>query len=325
LEAWKKAKNLNTSNAYQEYLRLFPNGEFKEAANAALRRLEAEVLSQQDDLAWEIAREKDTTPAYEKYLKDYPAGKHRAEANDAIKKLAVSDDGLVLVRGGTFQMGCTSEQQDCGSDEKPVHSVTLSDFYIGKYEVTQALWREVMGTNPSSFKDCDQCPVEQVSWEDVQAFLQKLNAKYPTRNYRLPTEAEWEYAAREGGKAVLFGNGKNILDPAQANFDASKDYKKPYSVAGTYRVKTTPVGTFAPNALGLYDMAGNVYEWCSDWYDDYPNTAQTNPTGSTTGTIRVLRGGSWGDDPQICRVAYRGNYTPSNRFVIIGFRLARTR
>ena len=181
-----------------------------------------------------------------------------------------------------------------------------------------------MGSNPSNFKDCPDCPVERVSWDDIQTFLQKLNARYPGRNYRLPTEAEWEYAAREGGKAVLFGNGKNILDPAEANFDASAEYKKPYSVVGEYRGKTTPVGSFRPNALGLYDMAGNVEEWCSDWKGTYPSEAQTNPQGPSSGSYRVLRGGSWDSLPQNCRVANRNSLSPDNRNSDIGFRLSRT-
>ena len=145
-------------------------------------------------------------------------GKATAAAQALLARaLGVAKTRLVLVRGGTFQMGCTDEQQDCGSDEKPAHTVTLPDFYIGRYEVTQKLWREVMGSDPPNlaFKGCDECPVERVSWNEVQEFLQKLNARSPGRNYRLPTEAEWEYAARGGGKAVLFGNGKNTADPKE--------------------------------------------------------------------------------------------------------------
>ncbi len=239
-------------------------------------------------------------------------------------KLPEDPMGLVPVTGSTFTMGCTDEQQDCDSDEKPAHRVKVSDFYIGKYEVTQQLWREIMGTEPSYFKNCEQCPVEQVSWEDVQEFLQKLNTKYPGRNYRLPTEAEWEFAAREGGKEVLFGNGKNTANPKEINYDGDADVKT-YSVTGIDRSKTTPVGSFSPNALGLYDMSGNVYEWCSDWKGAYPSGTETNPTGPTTGSFRVFRGGSWGYSPQNCRVAYRDSYTPGNRNDDFGFRLARTK
>ena len=181
-----------------------------------------------------------------------------------------------------------------------------------------------MGSNPSGFKNCDQCPVDNVSWEDAQAFLKKLNAKYPERNYRLPTEAEWEYAGR-GGKAILFGNGKNTIDPKEINFDASESNKKPYFVVGTYRKTTVPVGSLnSPNALGLHDLSGNVWEWCSDWYGTYPTTKQTDPTGANSGSSRVRRGGSWGNNPQHCRVARRYNDAPGHRFTGSGFRLART-
>jgi len=238
---------------------------------------------------------------------------------------SVADDDLVLVHGGTFTMGCTSEQQDCSDDEKPTHQVTLSDFYIGKYEVTQKLWQQVMGTNPSKFTNCDDCPVEQVSWEDIQTFMQKLNQQ-TRKQYRLPTEAEWEFAARGGGKAVLFGNGKNTADPSQINFDASTDYKKDYSISGTYREKTLPVGSLnSPNALGLYDMSGNVWEWCSDWYGAYSSDKQTNPAGPFTGSGHACRGGSWDGDPQNCRVGTRYSGVPTNRSLYLGFRLAKTK
>jgi formylglycine-generating enzyme required for sulfatase activity len=244
----------------------------------------------------------------------------------AIPQPNISDDGLVFVKGGTFSMGCTSEQQGCKSDEH-AHQVTLSDFYIGRYEVTQKEWADIMGYNPSYFRYGDNYPVEQVSWDDIQTFLTKLNAKYPNHNYRLPTEAEWEYAARGGGKEVVFGNGKNVLDPKEANFNASAAYEKPYSVAGEYRNKTTPVDSFIPNALGLYDMSGNVYEWCSDWYgaDYYKNSPSSNPRGPTSGSYRVLRGGSWNFSPLDCRVANRNGSTPDDRYGHVGFRLARTK
>ncbi|NUO02952.1 MAG: formylglycine-generating enzyme family protein, partial [Saprospiraceae bacterium] len=156
----------------------------------------------------------------------------------------------------------------------------------------------------------------------------KINAKLPSgqKPYRLPTEAEWEYAARGGGKAVLFGNGKNIIDPKEINFNGSADYKKSYSVAGEYRQKTVPVGSLnSPNALGLHDMSGNVWEWCSDWYGAYPAGSQTNPTGPASGSYRVFRGGSWYVYPRYCRVAYRFGGTPDYRYSSVGFRLARTK
>ena len=167
-------------------------GEFREQAQANIRAIEQDLAIRRDDLAWQMAEEKNTPEGYQKYLADYPNGRHRAEAaakNDTAAlstSPAVANDDLILIRGGAFDMGCTSEQQDCIDDrEKPTHRVTVSDFFLGKYEVPQKLWQEIMGSNPSNFKNCDNCPVEQVSWNDVQEFLQKINAKYPGRNYRL--------------------------------------------------------------------------------------------------------------------------------------------
>ncbi len=240
------------------------------------------------------------------------------------KKVVKPDDpmGLVFVKGGTFTMGSPENEADRESNETQ-HQVTLSDFYIDKYEMTQKRWTEIMGSNPSNFKNCDQCPVEQVSWDDVQDFLKKLNQKYPGKNYRLPTEAEWEFAARGGGKSVMFGNGKNTIDPAEINFDAREKYKSIYSVVGEYRQKTIPVGSLnSPNALGLHDMSGNVWEWCSDWYGTYPSGLQTNPKGASSGSGRVFRGGSCDGYPRGCRVAGRSGYAPEDRSGYLGFRLA---
>ncbi|MFT6359065.1 MAG: sulfatase activating formylglycine-generating enzyme [Saprospiraceae bacterium] len=332
--AYNSAKNQNTIDAFDYYLALYPSGRYRHNCQYQKAKLE-------EERSWKIAQRLDTPAAYRGYLDTYSNGKHTKEAtlkaipNSETAKILplnhlMNDDNrynMVFVKGGTFEMGCTSEQQDCGSNEKPAHSVTLSDFYIGKYEVTQAEWEKIMGDNPSSFTNCDQCPVEKVSWEDIQEFLKKLNAKYPNKNYRLPTEAEWEYAARGGGKKVLFGNGKNIVDPKEINFDGSDNYKKSYSIAGVYREKTVPVGSLnSPNELKLHDMSGNVWEWCSDWYDSdyYKNSPSQNPQGAKTGSYRVLRGGSWFYSPQYCRVANRYAYTPTYRDYYIGFRLARS-
>jgi formylglycine-generating enzyme required for sulfatase activity len=219
-------------------------------------------------------------------------------------------DGMVFVKGGTFTMGCTSEQNDCLDSEKPTHSVTLSDYYIGKYEVTQAQWKEVMGTSPSSFVG-DKLPVETVSWEDVQDFITKLNAKTEL-SYRLPTEAEWEYAARGGAqsKGYLY-SGSNTIGNVAWYWDNSD-------------TTTHPVGTKLPNELGIYDMSGNVWEWCSDWYDSYSSSAQTNPTGASSGSYRVLRGGCWLSYASYCRVADRFSRSPSISYINLGFRFARS-
>lgn len=212
---------------------------------------------------------------------------------------------MVRVEGGTFQMG----SNDGSSDEKPVHSVSVSTFYIGKYEVTQAEWRSVMGKNPSSFT-CSNCAVEEVSWNDIQEFLRKLNAK-TDKNYRLPTEAEWEYAAKGGNQSKGYTySGSNDLKSV-AWYDDNTDSK------------THPVGGKKANELGVHDMSGNVSEWCSDWYDEnyYKNSPVQNPQGAQSGSYRVLRGGSWNDYGQDCRSSYRSADTPGNRSSTLGFRL----
>ena len=216
---------------------------------------------------------------------------------------------MVFVKGGTFTMGATSEQgSDAYDTEKPTHSVTLSDFYIGKYEVTQAQWKAVMGSNPSYFKG-DNLPVETVSWNDIQTFIQKLNAK-SGKKYRLPTEAEWEYAARGGNQSRGYKySGSNDIGSVAWYKDNSNR-------------TTHPVGQKQPNELGIYDMSGNVYEWCSDWYGSYSSSSQTNPTGPSSGSRRVPRGGSWTDIAWPCRVSFRYGYDVLSGLNFNGFRLA---
>ena len=216
---------------------------------------------------------------------------------------------MVRVEGGTFRMGATSEQEaDDWDREKPVHSVTLSSYYIGKTEVTQALWKAVMGSNPSYFKSDNQ-PVENVSWNDCHEFIRKLNA-LTGQNFRLPTEAEWEFACRGGNNSRGYKySGSNNLGSV-AWYD------------GNSGNKTHPVGTKAPNELGIYDMSGNVWEWCADWYGDYSSGAQTNPTGPYGGSNRVYRGGSWNYDVGRCRSSNRDFYYPWIRDIILGLRLA---
>lgn len=230
---------------------------------------------------------------------------------------------FVFVKGGCYQMGDTFSEG--GSDKKPVHEVCVDDYYLGKYEVTQGEWQKMMGNNPSGFKNGSNYPVEKVSWTDTQNFIQKLNHQ-SNGNYRLPTEAEWEYACREGGRKVRFGNGKDIIGPNEANFNGSSKYKKSYSRSGQYRKRSTEVGAFQPNALGLYDMSGNVWEWVSDWYDKsyYSNSTKNNPTGPGAGSTRVVRGGSWYRSPRNLRCAVRDRSLPSDRDYDLGFRLLRT-
>ncbi|HNW67811.1 MAG TPA: formylglycine-generating enzyme family protein [Bacteroidales bacterium] len=205
---------------------------------------------------------------------------------------------MVYVKGGTFTMGCTGEQGgDCDDNEKPAHSVTVSSYYIGKYEVTQAQWEEIMGSNPSYYKG-DNLPVESVSWYDIQEFIEKLNAK-TGKNYRLPTEAEREFAARGGKQSKGYQySGSNSLDSVAWYDDNSGG-------------KTHPVGSKSPNELGIYDMSGNVWEWCSDWYSSYSSSSQTNPKGPQSGSDRVLRGGGWSYNARYCRVSGRNSVSPS--------------
>jgi formylglycine-generating enzyme required for sulfatase activity/predicted Ser/Thr protein kinase len=205
---------------------------------------------------------------------------------------------MIAVAGGTFTMGCTSEQSDCGDDEKPSHQVTLSSYKIGKYEVTQAQWKAVMGNNPSYFSGCDDCPVEQVRWNDVQEFIQRLEAK-SGKKYRLPTEAEWEFAARGGN------NRKNNKYAGSAILDDVAWY------VGNSNGKTQPIGQKQSNELGIYDMSGNVMELCSNWYADYNTQIQNNPSGPNSGSNRVLRGGCWACNPYYCRVSDRYNINPA--------------
>ena len=216
---------------------------------------------------------------------------------------------MVRVEGGTFRMGATSEQEDeADGDEKPVHSVTLSSYYIGKTEVTQALWQAVMGTNPSAFKGAD-LPVEFVSWNDCQEFIQKLNS-LTGRNFRFPTEAEWEFACRGGNNSCGYKySGSNNLDSV-AWYDLNSDFQ------------THPVATKAPNELGIYDMSGNVWERCGDWYANYTSNSQTNPKGPQSGSGRVFRGGSWNFGVRDCRSSNRDGDGPTYRYYPLGLRLA---
>ena len=211
-------------------------------------------------------------------------------------------NNMVYVSGGTFIMG-----GDESSDQTPTHSVTLSSYYICKYEVTQALWRAVMGSNPSKFKG-DNLPVEQVSWNDCQTFINRLN-NYTGRNFRLPTEAEWEFAARGGNYSRHYKySGSNYISDVAWYCDNSGN-------------RTHPVGTKQANELGLYDMSGNVWEWCSDRYGSYSSYSQSNPTGATSGFGRVERGGNWCGLARYCCSSHRSYYAPGNSFDDLGLRL----
>lgn len=216
---------------------------------------------------------------------------------------------MVYVKAGTFVMGASEEDGEAGSAEKPAHEVTLTkDYYISRYEVTQGLWKAVMGKNPSLFMHGDDYPVEQVSWTDAQEFCRKLS-RMTGRKYVLPTEAQWEFAARGGVKSKGFKySGSNVLDEVAWYLDNSK-------------YETHPVGQKQPNELGIYDMSGNVWEWCQDQYNAYGGEPQTDPLGVADIDSRVLRGGSWGSDAKKYRISGRHELRPSSSYNGTGFRL----
>lgn len=310
---WLIAKQTNNIAAYRRYTTTHPQGIYTDSVNNILQNLLA------DSVEWQTAQTQNTRQSYDAYISRYPSGVYADEAKtklleflpEPITKLL---NDMVFVEGGSFTMGCKSgRDSDCESDEK-AHSVTLSDFSIGKYEVTQALWRAVMGTstslsNPSYFKNCDECPVENVSWDDIQKFLRKLS-EITGKKFLLPTEAQWEYAARGGqqSKGYQYAGSNNLNSVAWYGDNSNS--------------KTHPVGQKQPNELGLYDMSGNVWEWCSDWYGDYPSSSTRDPQGPSSGSGRVLRGGSWISFTLICRAAFRDNGFPSYRNYDDGLRVA---
>jgi formylglycine-generating enzyme required for sulfatase activity len=226
---------------------------------------------------------------------------------------------FVWIPPGNFMMGSPKEEkerQPFGIDETQ-HKVTLTKgFFMAAHLVTQEQWKDIMGDNPSNFKGEKNLPVEQVSWEDCQEFIKKLRKK-DKKLYRLPSEAEWEYACRAGTKTPFhFGE---TISTDQANYNGNFTYGT--GKKGVYREKTTPVGSFPANAWGLHDMHGNVLQWCHDWYGDYPQKDVVDPQGPEKGEGRVLRGGSWDLDPGYCRSAFRSWDDPGNRRNSFGFRL----
>lgn len=208
--------------------------------------------------------------------------------------------------GDTFGTG--------SENEKPVEQVCVTDFYIGKYEVTQRQWTDLMGNNPSNFKNCDTCPVENISWHDVQVFIERL-ARKTGENYRLPTEAEWEYAARGGKRERWAGISNEYELSAYAYYEKNSGGK------------IHPVGELKPNGFGLYDMSGNVREWVADWYDESYSgrISRDNPKGPFSGAFRVIRSGSWLDKASNTSVTSRTGYSPGGKDRSLGFRLVRTR
>jgi len=221
---------------------------------------------------------------------------------------------MVYVKGGCYKMGnAFPENKEDFPEELPVHEVCVDDFYLGKYEVTQGQWKKIMGSNPSEESSCgENCPVQNVSWNDVQGFISRLNSLSGGSKYRLPTEAEFEYAARSGGKNERYSGGNDVDSVAWYNENSDN--------------KLHPVGTKAPNGLGIYDMAGSVWEWTNDWYGSnyYSSSPRNNPAGPDSGVDRVVRGGCVTGEAYNMRTARRNGYTPDTRRPSLGFRLLRT-
>ena len=320
-----------------------------ELRRRAARKVEAARL------ALEAARDTGTVAALEAYIRMHgtvPGTSHwvrearerleglRIELEVARAREAVEAMEFARIPPGEFRMG--SKSKFGFSDERPVTRVRISEgFWMGKHEVTQGQWEAVMGSNPSHFKHCGRdCPVESVSWEEVQQFIGKLNAMEGGARYRLPTEAEWEYAARAGSRTdtpagdlrVLGLYNAPLLDGMawyggnsgvryEGGFECSGWEEKQYS---SDHCGPHPVGLKAPNAFGLHDMLGNVWEWAQDWYGDYPGGAVTDPQGPSAGLYRVLRGGSWRYLARGCRASDRYGLAPGHRFYDLGFRLLRT-
>lgn len=232
---------------------------------------------------------------------------------------------MVFIKGGRFEMGDVFGEGD--DSEKPVHTVQIKDFYLSRNLITQAQWEKIMGYNPSHFKGNEKLPVEKVNWDEAEEFIRILN-KRSGLHYRLPSEAEWEYAARERGDKVRFGNGKNIAVPTEINFDGQDaSTTQSYLVKGKYREKTTPVGSFLANELGLHDLSGNVWEWCADvWHDSYEGAPQDGSAWMEGGdqTARVLRGGSWSYNAYYCRASCRSWLLIDDRDLDVGIRIARS-
>jgi formylglycine-generating enzyme required for sulfatase activity len=264
--------------------------------------------------------------AWKSLLAKYPSAGNLQVGDINGLKFKIAYEGIensigmkfVRIPPGTFMLGSPPDEPGHTFNEKQ-HQVTLTkEFYMQTTEVTQGQWKKVMGSNPSQFNKCgDDCPVEKVSWNDVQDFIHKLNQREGSGIYRLPTEAEWEYAARAGTKTP-FAFGR-CLSTDQANFDGN--YPFPKCANGEFRKKTVSVGSFSPNSWGLYDMHGNVWEWCLDWYKSYPPGSETDPTGPPKGSSRLHRGGSWFSGAGPCRSANRNFSSPEARNFDLGFRL----
>jgi len=355
MNAYISIVNDPSIEACQEYLGRFPDGAFRTEVYVRLRDL-------QDDQEWQFANLKHTLESYRRYLSYFPAGKYVAEARKAVGLLegealpavkntetqVLAEAKMSFVKEGTFQIG--DEYGD--SDARPPREVAVKNFYLSPYEVTfeqYDLYCEAMHVEKPDDEGWGrgQRPVVNVSWFDAIKFCNwmsgQLNLKevydigpggqvevdQEANGYRLPTEAEWEYAASftPNGKKAEFGNGRSVADPSEINFDGSESYKEPYSVVGLNRKQTLPVGSLkSANSLGLFDLSGNVREWCWDWYDGdyYKIMPSWSPQGPGSGSRRVVRGGSFEKGPGLVRTYVRGSFPPSQKYKTIGFRLARS-
>ncbi len=251
-----------------------------------------------------------------------PAQKNKLHLYDATIEKIKTTTGIdfIAIPAGCFLMGSPTTEKE-RAEEEYQHKVCLTkNFLIGKYEITQAQWEAVMGNNPSHFKECGaKCPVESISWEDVQIYLKKLHDKTGFQ-FRLPTEAEWEYATR-AGTTTAFSFGDNI-NTSQVNYDGDYPYKG--NIIGLDRKQPVPVGSLPANPWGLHEVHGNVWEFVQDWHkvDYYKTSPMNNPKGPAEGSFRIRRGGSWRFDAKFCRSAFRGRFRPDSKSKLSGFRLA---
>jgi len=229
-------------------------------------------------------------------------------------------NGMAHIPSGSFDMGDTFGEGM--KSELPVHAVTVYSFYLSKFPVTLGQWEQIIGVTSKSFQKNKALPAGSVSWDETKAFIAKLNS-ITGRAYRLPSEAEWEFAAREGGKKIRFGNGKNIANPTEMNFNPT--LKDSYSLAGIYRQEAVAVDTFPPNSLGLYDMCGNLFEWCEDvWHNTYEGAPNDSAAWIDDGdqSKRVIRGGCVAYSASGCRATVRDRGPRGGGGYTSGFRIA---
>ena len=337
LPRWREAQSINTREAVVRFLTDGVTGKYVAEAFARIAELDLQDL----DRAWGEAERANSIEAYQGFLNSHPSSRYdniarlrlRAMGGEAVAArpprgtvgtTRINDIGMqmIWIPSGSFMMGSPASEAQRDSDEGPQRLVTIArGFWMGRYEVTQGQYEAVMGTNPSWFKGCGKdCPVELVSWNDAKEFISRLNARNDGFVYSLPSEAEWEYAARAGTTtAFAFGNS---LSSTQANFNGNYPYGN--APKGPYLERTTKVGSYRPNAWGLYDMHGNVWEWVEDiWQDSYTGLPTDGSANTTRGdnSHRMLRGGSWDDIGYVTRSANRDRFNPTLRNSNFGFRV----